>query len=86
MSETAFDLDAYLARILLPARPTVDSYGLAALQRAHRLAIPFENLDVLLGRGIAIDSDSVFAKLVVISFEISLSSSPESSIASFIAI
>ena len=64
MSETAFDLDAYLARILLPARPTVDSYGLAALQRAHRLAIPFENLDVLLGRGIAIDSDSVFAKLV----------------------
>ena len=59
-----FDLDAYFARIRLPARPTRDEYGLAALQRAHRLAIPFENLDVILGRGIRIDSASVFAKLV----------------------
>ena len=59
-----FDLDAYLARIDLPARPTTDAEGLARLQRAHRLAIPFENLDVRLGRGIAIDSASVFAKLV----------------------
>ena len=59
-----FDLDAYLARIDLPARPTNDAEGLARLQRAHRLAIPFENLDVRLGRGIPIDSTSVFAKLV----------------------
>ncbi|MGN6374069.1 MAG: arylamine N-acetyltransferase family protein [Sphingomonas sp.] len=59
-----FDLDAYLARIRLPARPTLDSYGLEAVQRAHRLAIPFESLDVRLGRGIRIDSASVFAKLV----------------------
>ncbi|MDP1028144.1 arylamine N-acetyltransferase [Sphingomonas sp. KR1UV-12] len=59
-----FDLDAYLARIDLPARPTLDAAGLARLQRAHRLAIPFENLDVMLGRAIAIDSASVFAKLV----------------------
>ena len=60
----SFDLDAYLTRIALPARPTLDAYGLAAVQRAHRLAIPFENLDIPLGRGIRIDSDSVFAKLV----------------------
>ncbi len=59
-----FDLDAYLARIDLPARPTLDAAGLSRLQRAHRLAIPFENLDVILGRGIAIDGASVFAKLV----------------------
>ena len=59
-----FDLDAYLVRIALPARPTLDPAGLARLQRAHRLAIPFENLDVALGRGIAIDGASVFAKLV----------------------
>jgi len=32
--------------------------------RAHMAAIPFENLDVLLGRGIRIDLDSVVAKLV----------------------
>ena len=31
---------------------------------AHMAAIPFENLDVLLGRGIRIDLESVFAKLV----------------------
>lgn len=60
----SFDLAAYLQRIALPARPTVDRYGLHALVRAHRLAIPFENLDIRLGRGIRIDSASVFAKLV----------------------
>lgn len=59
-----FDLDTYLHRIQLPARVTVDAAGLSRLQRAHRLAIPFENLDVALGRGVAIDSASVFAKLV----------------------
>lgn len=64
MSDAPFDLDAYFARVHLPARPSVDHLGLGVLQRAHRLAIPFENLDILLGRGIAIDSASVFAKLV----------------------
>ena len=60
-----FDLEAYLRRINLPAAPAPTSEGVAALQRAHRLAIPFENLDVFLGRGIAIDSASVFMKLVL---------------------
>lgn len=60
-----FDLPAYLARIGLTERPAADAAGLAMLQRAHRLAIPFENFDVILGRGIAIDSANVFAKLVV---------------------
>jgi len=59
-----FDLNAYLARIALEAPPAADAEGLATLQRAHRLAVPFENLDVILGRGIRIDSASVFAKLV----------------------
>jgi N-hydroxyarylamine O-acetyltransferase len=59
-----FDLDAYLTRIELPARPTRDAEGLARLQLAHRLTIPFENLDVRLGRAIAIDGASVAAKLV----------------------
>ena len=59
-----FDLDAYLGRIGLPARVTRDAAGLERLQRAHRLAIPFEDLDVILGRAIRIDSSSVFEKLV----------------------
>lgn len=60
-----FNLPAYLERIRLPARPTLDHLGLAAVQRAHRLAIPFENLDIPLGRGIDISPDAVFGKLVV---------------------
>ena len=59
-----FDLPAYLARVQLPAPVTPDAAGLQLLQRAHRLAIAFENLDVALGRAIAIDSPAVFAKLV----------------------
>lgn len=34
------------------------------MHRAHRLAIPFENLDIPLGHGITIDAGSVFDKLV----------------------
>jgi N-hydroxyarylamine O-acetyltransferase len=60
----SFDLSAYLERIGLKQPPPATAEGLAQVQRAHRLAIPFENLDVILGRGIRIDSASVFAKLV----------------------
>lgn len=59
-----FDLPAYLSRIGLAEAPAADAEGLALLQRAHRMTIPFENLDVLLGRGIALDPDAVFDKLV----------------------
>ncbi|WP_380872947.1 N-hydroxyarylamine O-acetyltransferase [Sphingomonas sp. DBB INV C78] len=54
---------AYCARIGIDALPA-DGAGLAAIQRAQRLAIPFENLDIILGRGISVDPDRVFAKLV----------------------
>ncbi|MDB5687577.1 MAG: acetyltransferase [Rhizorhabdus sp.] len=58
------DLDGYLARIGLGLLPPADKDGLATVQRAHRLAIPFENLDVRLGRGISLDPDHVFEKLI----------------------
>ncbi|WP_340315373.1 arylamine N-acetyltransferase family protein [Rhizorhabdus argentea] len=58
------DLDGYLARIGLGLRPAADAEGLAIVQRAHRLSIPFENLDVRLGRGISLDPAHVFDKLV----------------------
>jgi N-hydroxyarylamine O-acetyltransferase len=63
-SVPTFDLDGYLARIGWdgPRAPTRDT--LAGVLRAHMTAIPFENLDVLLGRGIRIDLDSVYAKIV----------------------
>lgn len=59
-----FDLDAYLSRIGLAEQPGPDADGLIAIQRAHRLAIPFENLDILLEGGINLDADQVFDKLV----------------------
>jgi N-hydroxyarylamine O-acetyltransferase len=67
---TAFNLEIsmrvmeYCSRLGLNALPPTTADGLAALQLAQRRAIPFENIDVLLGREIRIDGDAVFAKLV----------------------
>jgi N-hydroxyarylamine O-acetyltransferase len=60
----AFDLQAYFDRIRYrgSCAPTVTT--LHALTAAHSQAIPFENLDVLLGRGIDLDGEAVFDKLV----------------------
>ena len=54
----------YCQRIGLKSLPAGTPEGLAALQHAQRQAIPFENLDICLGREICIDSGAVFAKLV----------------------
>ena len=58
-------LAAYLERVGLAEAPPADAVGLQGLQHAHRMAIPFENVDVRLGREIRIDSEGVFDKLVV---------------------
>src|SRR5882757_228925 len=64
MSETHFDLDAYLARIGLTGRPDPTLESLRAVVAAHCMAIPFENIDVLLGRPPKLDLASLQAKLV----------------------
>ncbi len=58
------DLEAYLLRIGYAGGldPTIET--LTALHRAHVLAIPFENLDILLGRPIRLDLASLQAKLI----------------------
>jgi len=58
------NLDAYFARIGYagPRAPTLDT--LRAIQLAHLNTIPFENVDVLLGRRIHMDPAAVEAKLV----------------------
>jgi N-hydroxyarylamine O-acetyltransferase len=61
---TPFGLDAYLARIGWRGERSPTLATLASLLRAHMVAIPFENLDVLLGRPVRLDPGSLFAKLV----------------------
>jgi N-hydroxyarylamine O-acetyltransferase len=62
--EVAVDLDAYFARIGYPGgrRPTVET--LRTVHLAHATHVPFENLDVLQGRPILLDLESLQAKLV----------------------
>ena len=57
-------LDAYLARIGYagPREPTLAT--LRAVVAAHATAIPFENIDVLLGRGATLDEAPLADKIV----------------------
>jgi N-hydroxyarylamine O-acetyltransferase len=58
------DIVAYLARIGYdgPRAPTLET--LRALHRRHMLAVPFENLDIHLGRTIVLDEAAFFDKVV----------------------
>ena len=58
------DLAAYLDRIELTAPPSPTAGGLAELHLAHATRIPFENLDVLLGRPIRLDPESLHRKII----------------------
>ncbi|GMQ98910.1 MAG: arylamine N-acetyltransferase [Acidimicrobiia bacterium] len=57
-------VDAYLERIGLDERPSIDVAGLEILQRAHLSAVPFENLDVYARRGVRTDLDWSVEKVV----------------------
>lgn len=58
------DLDAYFARTGYTGPRTPTLATLHAIVAAHATSIPFENLDVLLGRGIDLDPAAVERKLV----------------------
>jgi N-hydroxyarylamine O-acetyltransferase len=64
MTESAYDLDAYFDRIGYAGPREATAPVLAAIAQHHALAIPFENLDVLLDRPIPLDAASLQAKLV----------------------
>jgi N-hydroxyarylamine O-acetyltransferase len=59
------DLSLYLQRIGYTGslEPTVET--LRALHLAHLLAVPFENLDIQLGRSISLEQEALFDKIVV---------------------
>lgn len=58
------DLDAYLRRIGYDGGLALTEQTLAGLHRAHVAAIPFENANIMLGRGVAVDLASIQDKLV----------------------
>jgi N-hydroxyarylamine O-acetyltransferase len=60
----SLDLEAYLDRIGRPQAGAATLATLAELQQAHCAAIPFENLDILLGRPIGLELAQLQAKLV----------------------
>lgn len=64
MTSDPFDLAAYLARIGAAGPPRLDADGLARLHEAHACAIPFENVDVLLGPLPLLDPAALQDKMV----------------------
>ncbi len=58
------DISAYLNRINYSGPREPAAGVLRALQRAHLLNIPFENLDIHLGRPITLDEAALFDKIV----------------------
>lgn len=58
------DVEAYLGRLGYDGDLTPDVETLRALHRAHAMTIPFENLDIMLGRGISVDIDHLQDKLL----------------------
>jgi N-hydroxyarylamine O-acetyltransferase len=61
---TDLDIDAYFARIGYDGPRDVSLSTLNAIVFAHVTAIPFENIDVLLGRGIDLELSAIAQKLV----------------------
>jgi len=58
------DIAAFLRRIGYdgPTAPTIDN--LRALHRSHLLSVPFENVDIHLGKRIVLDEQALFDKIV----------------------
>ena len=60
------DAPAYLARIHYAGPTQANAETLRALHRAHLVAVPFENLDISLGRKITVDEAAILNKVVVL--------------------
>jgi N-hydroxyarylamine O-acetyltransferase len=61
---SSFDLDAYLNRIGFAGDASADLQTLQAIALRHPTAIPFENLNPLLGRPVPLDVASLQRKMV----------------------
>ena len=57
-------VDAYLRRLRLAQAPPATFVGLRELHRRHLLTLPFENLDIALGRPLDLSLSALHTKLV----------------------
>jgi N-hydroxyarylamine O-acetyltransferase len=64
MQSQAFSLDRYLERVAYAGSTSPSENLLEALQRAQLATIPFENFDILLGRGISVEPQHIAQKLL----------------------
>ena len=60
----SLELSAYLHRIHFHGSARPDLATLIAIHRAHQYTIPFENIDVQLGRPVVIDLEASYDKIV----------------------
>jgi N-hydroxyarylamine O-acetyltransferase len=60
----SFSLSQYLDRVGLPEVPGVNSEGLQKLHAAQAFSVPFENMDIHLGRAIDLAPEHLAAKLI----------------------
>lgn len=58
------DIDRYLRRIGCERAPGVSAAALTRLQERHLSTVPFENLDIHLGRPLDLDPDALMSKVV----------------------
>ena len=61
---STMDVDAYLQRIGFEGRIAPNLQTLEQLHLAHLLTVPFENLDIHLGRKIRVSREAAFKKIV----------------------
>lgn len=60
------DVAAYLARIRYSGTTDPTAENLRALHRAHLFSVPFENLDISLGRKITTQEESILHKVIAL--------------------
>ncbi len=64
MSPESFPLDAYLKRIGLDHKPSLDAAGLTLMMRAQLFSVPFENTYVQAGLGVSLEPARILNKII----------------------
>ncbi len=62
---TEGQIQTYLARLGIREEVPRTLEGLARIQLAHKIAVPFENLDIVAGRPLSLDLNHLYDKIVV---------------------